>query len=166
MTPWGSSTKCGGVWRPVFTTDGRWLYYYALTAHFGQWLPKEGKRWPVWQVDPRLLYGQVHKIKAGYKLKSMFTLAVCGTRVQLREALGALRLTGRIMTAFVERVNVTLREPIPPLSRRPWSLARDERSLWRYIEWGRADSHFCRSHGALRLPGHGRWPDPAPLACQ
>jgi hypothetical protein len=146
---------------PVFTTDGLWLYYYALTAHFGQWLPKEGKRFPVWQVDPRLLYGQVHKIKAGYKLKSVFTLAVCGTRAQLREALGALRLTGRIMTAFVDdrrerrrpRVNLTLREHIAPLSRRTWSLARDERSLWRYVEWGRAYYHFCRYHDALRLPG-------------
>ncbi len=29
---------------PVFTTDGLWLYYYALTAHFGQWVPQEGKR--------------------------------------------------------------------------------------------------------------------------
>jgi hypothetical protein len=69
---------------PVFTTDGLWLYYYALTAYFGQWVPQTGKRWPVWQVDPRLVYGQVHKVKAGYKLKAMFTVAVCGTRAQLR----------------------------------------------------------------------------------
>ncbi len=137
---------------PVFTTDGLWLYYYALTAHFGQWVPQVGKRWPVWQVDPRLLYGQVHKVKVGYKLKSMYTLAVCGTRAQLREALGALRLTGRIMTAFVERVNLTLREHIPPLSRRTWSLARDEHSLWTHLEWGRAYYHFCRYHASLRLP--------------
>jgi len=34
---------------PVFTTDGLWLYYYALTAHFGQWVPQAGRRWPVWQ---------------------------------------------------------------------------------------------------------------------
>jgi hypothetical protein len=138
---------------PVFTTDGLWLYYYALTAHFGQWVPQAGKRWPVWQVDPRLLYGQVHKVKVGYKLKSMYTVAVCGTRAQLREALGALRLTGRIMTAFVERVNLTLREHVPPLSRRTWSLARDERSLGRCLEWERAYYHFCRYHESLRLPG-------------
>jgi IS1 family transposase len=134
---------------PVFTTAGLWLYYYALTAHFGQWVPHEGKRWP---VDPRLLYGQVHKVKVGYKLKAMYTLAVCGTRQQLRQALGGLRLTGRIMTSYVERVNLTLREHIAPLSRRPWSLARDERSLWLHIEWGRAYYHFCRYHEALRLP--------------
>ncbi len=74
----------------------------------------------------------------------MSTVAVCGTRAQLREALGALRLTGRIMTAFVERVNLTLREHVPPISRRTWSLARDEQSLWMYLAWGRAYYHFCR----------------------
>ncbi len=147
------------VWRrlapgapPVFTTDGLWLYYYALTAHFGQWVPEVGMRWPAWQVDPRLLYGQVHKIRVGYQLQSMYTIAVCGTRDQLREALGALRLTGRIMTAFVERVNLTLRQHVPPLARRTWSLAPDEHSLWLYLEWGRAYYHFCRYHEALRLP--------------
>ncbi len=140
---------------PVFTSDGLWLYYYALTAHFGQWVAQAGKRWPTWTVDPRLLYGQVHKVKAGYSLKALYTLAVCGTRAQLRQALGALRLTGRIMTAYVERVNLTLRQHIPPLARRTWSLARDEQSLWRYLEWGRAYYHFCRYHDALRLPSPG-----------
>ena len=38
---------------PVFTTDGLQQYYYALTAHFGCWHHQEGKRWPVWEVDPR-----------------------------------------------------------------------------------------------------------------
>jgi hypothetical protein len=33
------------------------------------------------------------------------------------------------MTAFVERVNLTLGEHVPPLSRRTWFLARDEHSL-------------------------------------
>lgn len=54
--------------------------------------------------------------------------------------------------AFVERVNLTLRQHVPPLARRTWSLARDERSLWMYLEWGRAYYHFCRYHEALRLP--------------
>jgi hypothetical protein len=60
------------------------------------------------------------------------------------------------MTAFVERVNLTLREHVPPLSRRTWSLARDERSLWMYLEWGRAYYHFCCYHEALRLPDRRR----------
>jgi len=137
---------------PVFTTDGLQQYYDALTAHFGHWVAEVGKRWPVWQVDPRLLYGQLHKIKSGYTLKSMFTRALCGTRAELRAALQSLDLTGKIMTAYVERVNLTLREHIAPLSRRTWSLAQDEHSLWMHIEWGRAYYHFCRYHDSLRLP--------------
>jgi transposase InsO family protein len=84
----------------------------------------------------------------------MFTVAVCGTRQELRLALGSLRLTGRIMTSYVERVNLTLREHIAPLSRRTWSLARDEHTLWLHVQWGRAYYHFCRYHQALRLPTH------------
>jgi hypothetical protein len=82
----------------------------------------------------------------------MYTVAVLGTRDQLRTALGALRLTGRIMTAYVERVNLNLREHIPLLSRRTWSLAWSIQGLEQYIEWGRAYYHFCLYHEALRLP--------------
>ena len=82
----------------------------------------------------------------------MYTVAVCGSRSQLREALAALGLTGRIMTAYVERVNLTLREHVPPLSRRTWSLASNEHALRIHLEWGRAYYHFCRYHEGLRLP--------------
>ena len=102
--------------------------------------------------------GQLHKIKSGYKLKYMFTKAVCGTRAELSAALQSLGLTGKIMTAHVERVNLTLRELIAPLSRRTWSLAQDDQSLWQHIEWGRAYYHFCRYHQSLRLPTTGSIP--------
>ena len=35
---------------PVFTTDGLWLYYYALTAHFGQWVPRTCSADHSWNV--------------------------------------------------------------------------------------------------------------------
>jgi len=56
------------------------------------------------------------------------------------------------MTAYVERVNLTLREHILPLARRTWSLARTERALRLHLEWSRVYYHFCRYHEALRLP--------------
>lgn len=49
--------------------------------------PPTGQTLPIWQVAPQLLYGQLHKVKSGYKLKSMYTVAVRGTRDQLRTAL-------------------------------------------------------------------------------
>ena len=48
---------------PRFTSDGLSLYFYALTAHFGQWLQlgRRGCNVRRWQVEPGLIYGQVKK---------------------------------------------------------------------------------------------------------
>jgi hypothetical protein len=48
---------------PLFTSDGLNLYFYALTAHFGQWLAlcRRGRTVSRWQVEPGLIYGQVKK---------------------------------------------------------------------------------------------------------
>ena len=48
---------------PVVTSDGLRLYFYALTAHFGQWM-MDGRR-RVWRVAEALLYGQVGRSTAG-----------------------------------------------------------------------------------------------------
>jgi transposase-like protein len=48
---------------PLFTSDGLNLYFYALTAHFGQWLQvvRRGRKVSQWQVAAELIYGQVKK---------------------------------------------------------------------------------------------------------
>jgi len=46
---------------PVFTSDGLNQYFYALTAHFGQWVAGVGRRARRWQVAAGLIYGQVKK---------------------------------------------------------------------------------------------------------
>jgi hypothetical protein len=48
---------------PLFTSDGLNLYFYALTAHFGQWLEvgSRGRSVRRWQVVADLIYGQVKK---------------------------------------------------------------------------------------------------------
>ena len=48
---------------PLFTSDGLNLYFYALTAHFGQWLQvgRRGRNVHRWQVETGLIYGQVKK---------------------------------------------------------------------------------------------------------
>jgi hypothetical protein len=48
--------------------------------------------WMSWNGSERRLLTarrQLHKVKVGYKLKSMYALAVYGTPAQLRAALGA-----------------------------------------------------------------------------
>jgi transposase-like protein len=51
---------------PVVTTDGLRPYFYALTAHCGQWVAAGRRR--RWQVAPSLLYGQVQK---GYRPRQL-----------------------------------------------------------------------------------------------
>jgi len=48
---------------PLFTSDGLNLYFYALTAHFGQWLQvgRRGRNVRWWRVEPSLIYGQGKK---------------------------------------------------------------------------------------------------------
>jgi hypothetical protein len=48
---------------PAFTTDGLQAYFYALTAHFGQWGREPGQRKAHWQVADELLHGQLVKRK-------------------------------------------------------------------------------------------------------
>jgi hypothetical protein len=65
--------------------------------------------------------------------------------------LQALGLSGRLNTAFVERVNLTLRQSVAALTRRTWSTARRTPRLLLEVAWWRAYYHFVRPHGSLRV---------------
>jgi IS1 family transposase len=143
---------------PVFSSDGLRQYFYALTAHFGQWAQAEGKRPPVWQVLPELVYGQLRKIRSGYHLKYVHTKMLCGTRSQLTERLQRVGLSGQIQTAFIERLNLTLRHLVAALRRRTWALAYTGRGLHWRVALAAGYYNFCRPHHALRVPlGDGRF---------
>jgi transposase-like protein len=89
---------------PIFTSDGLNQYFYALTAHFGQWLAGAGRRTREWHVAAGLIYGQVKKTYRRRKLVRVSQVMRCGTLAALRVALTAVGLSGRLNTAFVERV--------------------------------------------------------------
>ena len=137
---------------PLFSSDGLRHYYSALTAHFGFWCaPGPRKRKPTWHVDTRLVFGMLYKIKAGRKLKELYTRIRCGTRKQWQERATALGFSAKVQTAFVERANLTMRELIAPLARRTWSIARSHTTLDATIHWGLCTYHFIRPHHSLRL---------------
>jgi IS1 family transposase len=46
---------------PSFMTDGLWLYFYALTAHFGQWFRPPRARTDHWQPDQNFRHAQLVK---------------------------------------------------------------------------------------------------------
>jgi len=47
---------------------------------------------------------------------------LCGTREMLTERLHACNLRATVQTAFIERINLTLRQSIAGLARRTWSI--------------------------------------------
>jgi len=133
---------------PVITTDGLRLYFYALTAHFGSWVTTGRRRH--WQVDPRLVYGQLHKRYQRRRLVRIRYQMGCGSRRALQAALRTLGWSGRLQTAFVERLNLTVRQSVAALTRRTWATAQTAAGLQRQIEWWRAYYHFVRPHRSLR----------------
>jgi IS1 family transposase len=144
---------------PVVASDGLRFYYYALTAHFGSWLPRGRRR--VWQVAPALLYGQVQKRYRARRLVRVTRRMLCGTAERMRIALQSLGLSGCLNTAFIERLNLTVRQGIPALTRRTWATAQTSHKLQLHLEWWRAYYHFVRPHRSLQVAGtdpDSRWP--------
>ncbi len=114
-------------WLPIFTSDGLKLYFYALTAHFGGWVETLGRPTRQWHVRAELLYGQVVKhytcpncgAGAGRRrrLVRVERRALLGSLDQLTAALRTGGESGTIQTAFVERLNLTVRQAVTALTR-------------------------------------------------
>ena len=138
---------------PLFTSDGLNLYFYAITAHFGQWLTlsHRGRKVRRWQVEPSLIYGQVKKSYRRRKLVRVTQVMRLGTEVALTIALQGLGLSGKLNTAFIERVNLTVRHAIAALARRTWATSQQSPQLLAHLEWWRAYYHFVRPHISLRV---------------
>jgi IS1 family transposase len=138
---------------PVFTSDGLNLYFYALTAHFGHWREVRGRGRKVlrWQVAAELIYGQVKKSYRRRKLVRVTHVMRLGTENALTAALQGLGFSGRLNTAFIERVNLTVHHGVAALARRTWATAQQSPQLLAYLEWWRAYYHFVRPHASLRV---------------
>jgi hypothetical protein len=91
---------------PLFTSDGLNVYFYALTAHFGQWLEvaRRGRKVHQWQVAAGLIYGQVKKTYQRRKLVRVTPVMRLGTEAALKASLQGMGFSGRLNTAFIERV--------------------------------------------------------------
>src|SRR6202011_5691488 len=74
-----------------------------------------------------------------------------GTEEALKAALQELGFSGRLNTAFIERVNLTVRHGVAALARRTWATAQQAPQLLAHLEWWRAYYHFVRPHASLRV---------------
>ena len=104
-----------------------------------------------WQVEPGLIYGQVKKCYQRRKLVRVTHVMRLGTQSALAVVLQGLGLSGRLNTAFIERVNLTVRHGIAALARRTWATAQQSPHLLAHLEWWRAYYHFVRPHEGLRV---------------
>jgi IS1 family transposase len=141
---------------PLFLTDGFREYATALLAHFGQWVqparpqaigpvPK-----PRWMPLPPLLYAQVVKTVRRRRLVRVSHRVVFGTREAVEQVLAACGW--QIQTAFIERVNLSIRQHVAAVGRRVATLCKGEDGLRQQLALYHGYYNFCLPHASLRQP--------------
>jgi IS1 family transposase len=130
-----------------------------LRPSFGEWVRPEGARRDHWRVSEKLLHGQLVKQQKSAKGKYAVMRMAWGKRSELTARLKEHGYSATIQTAFIERVNLTIRRGVSSLMRKTWSLAQEPEHLLLHCEWGRAYYHFVRPHESLAVmvAGLGRY---------
>lgn len=142
---------------PLFLTDQLAAYRKAVLTHFGCWVQrvseKSGRTLQRWMPTQQLRYAQVKKRRRRWQVVGVTTQVVFGTKAAVKSALAAMGY--RINTAFIERLNRTLRAHVPGLARGEDGLAKTEEGLLRRLLLVRGTYNFCLPHLSLRqaLPG-------------
>ena len=152
----------GGL--PLFLTDGLKEYSTALLTHFGQWMQPERRQdkgpmpKPRWMPQPGLLYAQVVKAYRRRRLVAVKPRVVFGTLEAVEQV---LRACGRkINTAFVERLNLDIRQRVAAVGRRVNTLCQGEDGLRHQLTVFQVYHNFVLPHASLRQPL--RAPEPTP----
>jgi IS1 family transposase len=136
----------GGV--PRFLTDGFKEYTTALLTHYGPWV--QPARWraqgptpkPRWVPLPGLLSAQV--------VKTVQHRVVFGTLEAVRQVLAACGW--QINTAFIERLNLSIRQHVAAIGRRVTTLCKHEDGVRQQLALYHVYHNFCLPHASLRVP--------------
>jgi len=141
---------------PLFLTDGLKEYATALLTHFGYWVqpPRRQATGPApkprWMPVPQLLYAQVVKTVRRRRLVRVQHRVVFGTLEAIQQVLAACGW--QINTAFMERVNLTIRQHVAAVGRRVTTLCKGEDGLRQQLALSHVYSNFCLPHASLRVP--------------
>jgi len=141
---------------PLFLTDGFREYLTALLTHYGYWVQPARRQAPGpapkprWMPLPQLLYAQVVKTVRRRRL----------VRVKHRVVFGALEAVQQVLatcgwqinTAFVERLNLTIRQHVAAVGRRVNTLCKGEEGLRQQLTLYHVYYNFCLPHASLRQP--------------
>ena len=141
---------------PLFLTDGFKEYTTALLTHYGQWVQVPHRQAPGpapkprWMPLPELLYAQVVKTVRRRRLVGVKHRVVFGTIEAVNQVLRPLGW--QINTAFVERINLSLRQHVAAIGRRVTTLCKGEEGLRQQLVLFQGYHNFCLPHASLRLP--------------
>ena len=139
---------------PLFLTDGLKEYMTALLTHFGHWVQPSRRQdtgplpKPRWMPLPQLLYAQVVKTVRRRRLVRVRHRAVFGTLEAVQQVLAACGW--QINTAFVERLNLSLRQHVAAIGRRVSTLCKGEEGLRQQLAVYHVYDNFCLPHSSLR----------------
>jgi IS1 family transposase len=139
---------------PLFLTDGLKDYATALLAHFGHWMHPERRQHkgptpkPRWMPLPALLYAQVVKSYRRRRLVGVTHRVVFGTRLAIEQVLARCGWT--INTAFVERLNLDIRQRVAAIGRRVNTLCQGEAGLRDQLVLFQVYHNFVLPHASLR----------------
>jgi IS1 family transposase len=146
---------------PLFMTDGLKDYATALWTHFGHWIQPERRqaKGPTpklrWMPLPELLYAQVVKAYRRRRIVGVRHRVVFGTQLAIEQVLATCGWT--INTAFVERLNLDIRQCVAAVGRRVNTLCQGEAGLRDQLALFHVYHNFVLPHASLRQ----RLPNPA-----
>lgn len=149
---------------PLFTSDQLPHYLQALLQVFGRWVQPERKgtrgRFPKPRPEAPddLHYATVHKEREGGYVVSVTTQVVFGKASDLLTRLRTSGIGRTINTAFVERMNLSLRHLVSRLKRRGLNFSKKRKYLVWHLQLAVGYYHFVRTHRGLRQ----RLPEPLP----
>jgi len=141
---------------PLFLTDGFREYLTALLTHYGYWVQPPRRQVtgpapkPRWMPLPQLLYAQVIKTVRRRRLVRVSHRVVFGTLEAVQQVLSACGW--QINTAFVERINLTIRQPVAAVGRRVSTLCKGEDGLRQQVAVFHCYYNFCLPHASVRQP--------------
>jgi len=139
---------------PLFLTDGFKAYPMALLTHCGQWVqpPRRQDKGPApkprWMPLPGLLYAQVIKTVRRRRLVRVRHRVVFGTLEAVHQVRAACGWQSN--TAFVERLNLMIRQHVAAVGRRVNTLCKGEAGLRQQLALFQAYHNFCLPHASLR----------------
>ena len=141
---------------PLFLTDGFRAYMTALLTHYGHWvqLPRRQVTGPTpkprWMPLPHLLYAQVIKTVRRRRLVDVTHRVVFGSLEAVNHLLAPLGW--HINTAFVERINLTIRQHVAAVGRRVSTLCKGEDGMRQQLAVFHCYDNFCLPHASVRQP--------------